>query len=113
MRLENWALEFRESDLYSPPECQAICLTGEIYGDSRHEDGKRIITSNIVDVNGNIVITKHSQYQLGDPHPDYVKWCKDQGYRVPTKEQPIVLHFLEEDQNAKEFHGGQNNGDVL
>ena len=86
--LEEWTVV--GSSPYQPPENSVQLLTGKIYKHATFDDGKRVSTSAIVSVNGNIIETKSgSFYKLGKPHNDYVAWCEDKGYHVPTPEEPI------------------------
>lgn len=65
MKLENWGLV---------PRGPGMSLIGDVYGDSRREDGKCIITSNMMafDFDTESVITESgSFYQLGKVAADY------------------------------------------
>ncbi len=58
----------------------AVALTGRVYGypdQQRHPDGKRIVTTRVVDFRGRIVVTKSgTQYRLGRIEPDYRRWLR-------------------------------------
>jgi len=80
--LENWSVVGAMPSLYSAPEQTEYCLHGEVYDHpdkDRHEDGKIVKTSRIVDTKeaGRVVIT-HSgtEYKLGEPSQDYVMWLQ-------------------------------------
>ena len=90
MRLENWSVT-GSADLYTPPERQTRRLQGEVYGHPTHPDGEHIRTSNIVNVDGGTVTTLNSVYTLGEPNPEYVEWCRENGHHVPTPEFPIKV----------------------
>lgn len=79
-RLENWSVVTK--DPYTPPEFARI--EGEVYGHPRFNDGELVALSRVQEVNGNIVKTRNTTYILGEPHPDYVKWCLENGYDKPT-----------------------------
>jgi len=88
-RLENWCVR-SDANPYQPPEMQSIYLSGEVYDHTRWEDGERISTSNIKKADGNVITTQTgSVYTLGEPDPEYIKYCEDNGGHVPTKEVPI------------------------
>ena len=69
-RLENWAIV--GSNPYYPPECQSLCLKGDVYGHELHFDGKCIRTSTIEGIEGELVKTySGSLYELGEVNPEY------------------------------------------
>ncbi len=87
-RLEKWYT--RVSSPYAAPEQQAIYLHGEVFDHPSFQDGKTIGTSRIIDVNGNKITTKSgTMYLLGEPDPEFVEYCEENGVHVPTKEVPI------------------------
>ena len=91
-RLEGWSVSTELTDLYKPPETILTFLCGAVYGHSKWDDGHRISTSYIKDVDGNLVTTSSgSVYELGEPDPLFVQWCKDNNLHVPTKEEPIRI----------------------
>lgn len=88
--LENWSLNMNEDNPYLAPELRAIRLSGEC--ESRAKEITKtghishITTSRIINYNEEtkIASTKSgTQYKLGQPNPDYVKWCSDNGYSSP------------------------------
>jgi len=80
--LANWSVVGSHGeDVYAAPQ---QCIRGY------REDGHWVRTSPIVKVKGDVVTTRSgSQYKLLTPHPQYVQWCRDNNYHVPTKEEPI------------------------
>jgi hypothetical protein len=82
MRLEQWScIPSLRGSVYAPP---IMLLRG------RNSDGEFIRTSSIDKINGNVITTlSGSVYELGDPAPEYVEFCKQQGCRIPTPEEPI------------------------
>lgn len=91
MRIENWSV-VGDPDPYKAPELHRQRIQGEVFGNSKFEDGKFIRTSDIGKVDGSEVITvSGSVYTLGEPSPDYVSWCRENGCHVPTPEEPIRL----------------------
>ena len=79
-RLENWSVVPGASDPYMAPELHGICLQGEVYDhpNQRHNDGKIVRTSRVMDVSGKVVKTySGSIYELGEPSPDYVEWMNN------------------------------------
>jgi hypothetical protein len=90
-KLENWEIT-GDNDPFIAPECQKIYITGEIYNHPGFLDGTRITTSSIQGVeDNNIVITKNSKYELGEPDVVYVEWCRENNCHVPTKDEPIKV----------------------
>ena len=86
--LHKWAL-YDNSNPYAAPEISK-CLRG-----FRDNETKQVVTSPIVEVNGNIVTTySGSTYMLEDIDPEYLQWLKDRGYKYDPK-YPIktVLHL--------------------
>lgn len=72
MKLENWALTPTDRNPYLAPELQSMVLIGEVYGHPRFEEGHHISTSTIVGKRGEVILTRSgSEYELGEPHPDY------------------------------------------
>ena len=97
-RIENWSVGFRP-DPYLPPEMMYPTISGMIYEDKkgRWEDGHNITTSSIIDTNGRIIITKSgSQYLLGKPNKDYVKWCNDNNHSSPLNNPNNPVVFINE-----------------
>jgi len=72
MKLENWSVVYGPRDPYDPPELWTSRLHGRVSGHPGFEEGKEIITSSIVGVEGDLVET-HSgnKYELGDVDPQY------------------------------------------
>lgn len=94
-KLENWSTVSvdNETNRYTPPEAKSVYLNGEIYGNPRFTDGNRITTTRIVKIDGNLVETySGSKYELGEPDPKFVEYCKNNNLYVPTKEVPIKVH---------------------
>jgi hypothetical protein len=75
-RLENWSYRVK-AGIYDAPETFTTHLVGTVYGHQnpqRHPDGKRIVTSRLVSIEGDLVVTKSgSKFELGEADPDYEK----------------------------------------
>lgn len=81
--LDDWSIVGEHQTLYSAPHQQ-------LHG--RRPDGKYIRTSRIKTINGNEVTTLSGTiYKLLTPHPDYIQWCIDNNYHIPTEAEPIIL----------------------
>lgn len=93
-RIENWSVR-TEPNPYLPPELRSIRLNGDVTGHPLWPD-QNLTTSAVQEVNGRIVRTFSREYELGEPSPEYVQWCKDNGCHVPTAECPILLKQSEE-----------------
>ena len=77
-RLDGWAVI--PSTSRQGRAAGAVALTGTVYGypdQQRHPDGKRIVTTRVVDFRGRVVVTKSgTQYRLGRISPDYRRWLR-------------------------------------
>lgn len=84
MIIRNWSVVCTEEfDPYKAPEMYAAKIAGEVYGHHKYEDGHKIITSRVVGVEGNSVLTKSgSTYELGDVDPEYEKVFPDARKRL-------------------------------
>lgn len=93
-RLENWSVTM--ANPFGAPETGGS-MHGKVYGHPRFDDGDKVTTSKIKDVDtstgGHVVITHSgSRYLLGEPNPDYIKWLEENGHD-PEKPFP---YFIEE-----------------
>jgi hypothetical protein len=90
MKLEKWSVVVGDPDPYMPPEMQEKRICGLVFGHPQYQDGHEIVLGSVDTVEGSIVKTlSGSVYELGEPDPEYVAYCKTAGCHVPTKEQPI------------------------
>ena len=82
-RLENWSIG--TDNPYQPPECSRLrgIFRGERDG---FIDGEPIVPTTILEFEGNVITTRNSKYELGDPDPEYVKFCAENNLAVPTVE---------------------------
>lgn len=54
--------------------------------------GHIIQTARIISVSGNIVADKNNNvYRLDNPAPQYIEYCKQRGWYVPTSDRPILV----------------------
>ena len=90
VRLENWSVVEISPSPYAAPEMSRMALKGDVYNHPTREDSSEVRTSNIVDIGGNKVRTQNTIYVLGKPDPNYIKFCKEKGYHVPTELEPIL-----------------------
>ncbi len=89
--LENWSVV--TTNPYIPPELDWIYLSGRVYDHEDIIDGTKIQTSRILIVNGPLITTTSgSVYKLGEPNPEYIKWCEKEKHHIPTAEEPIKVH---------------------
>ncbi len=90
VRLEQWLVDYTDTDDgYIAPEAKHRSLVGTIYGHPRRPDGDKIRTSRIVNVDGRRVTTgSGTVYELGEVHPEYLKWMVRSGY-VYDEDAPI------------------------
>lgn len=89
INIVKWSITTR-SEPYAAPECMRQFIQGNVYDHPRFADGHRVTTSAIKRVEGPYVETESgSLYAMGEPDPDYVDWCREQGHHIPTREEPI------------------------
>ena len=74
-RLENWSLIMGDPSPYNPPEAATeVRLQGDIYEDSRFEQGDFVTTSPIERTDGEYAMTRNGTfYKLGEVSADYEK----------------------------------------
>jgi hypothetical protein len=78
-RLENWAVITAPVSMFMAPELCSKKLQGKIYDDPRFADGVNVHTSSLeeIDVLKRTARTRNTVYILGEPHPDYAQYCKE------------------------------------
>jgi hypothetical protein len=83
IRLENWSCCTDIDDPYMAPELKVILgglhLQGSVFGHPKFEDGKHVTTSRITDVNGKIVKTRNTEYELGEVNPEFKEFVTKSG----------------------------------
>ena len=81
-RLEDWRL-LNYYHGYQTPDSKAYQISGVIYEDEfdRFIEGECIRTSTVqtLDIKNRVARTKNTQYILGEPDADYVKWLYEKG----------------------------------
>lgn len=88
--LENWACIYDEKDFFTPPENRNIFITGIINNHPRHKDGKKVITSRVIEIKNNTVYTKNSIYILGAPNKCWLNNIQDNGIEYDSN-NPLKL----------------------
>ena len=76
VRIEDWSL-VRASEFH-PPEI--AFLHGKVYGHPDHEDGKKVITSLVMEISmetGRAVTESGPHYELGTMHSDFAEWYNE------------------------------------
>lgn len=73
-KLDDWAVV---TDPYLAPEIQRPKLCGKVYNHNFRKDGEEITTSAIVKVEGRLVHTRNSVYELLDIDPEWDKIFPD------------------------------------
>lgn len=89
VRIERWAVH---ADPYAAPETERarIYLSGEVYGYPGRADGHPVTTGHIYGAEGRVAWGKRTAYELGEPHPNYLRWLAEQG-RAYDAECPIRM----------------------
>jgi hypothetical protein len=85
VRIEEWSTNTYGKDSYMAPELCFICLHGTIYNHPTKPDGSRVRTSRIIKADGNIINTENTEYELGKPDPEFIKWLNSQGRTFDPK----------------------------
>lgn len=90
IQLTEWECLYASSDPYCPPESAGLRLGGVVTGHPRKEDGKRVVTSGVVRVEGRRFWTKSgSEYELvGPPSAEYLAYLRETG-RTYNEAEPI------------------------
>ena len=84
--LNNWSVRgYPNCTPYMAPETIMHVLHGEAYGHPNHEDGKKIMTTEIVATKGNMVETKNTLYKLKEADVSYLLWCESEGITFDPK----------------------------
>ncbi len=98
VKLEQWSVSSLWPAWVAPngslPDCSQIRLSGAVYGYDRFDDGERVSSSVILNVQGRRIETMNTIYMLGDIDPKYYEWCVEQGCHIPTDEEPILTERL-------------------
>ncbi len=78
VRIENWyVVSNAEGD--KSATSVGYRLRGNVYGHPHYREGERIITSEILNLEGNIVRCRSRIYYLGEPSDKYVDALKEDG----------------------------------
>lgn len=98
-RLENWYLSQRPTSPYQAPEVAPYCVVGRIYNDPRFNDGEIITTGTIKNAFGKGFNTSRTNYELGQPDPQWLEWLESEG-RVYIPENPLGVFSSQWSQNG-------------
>jgi hypothetical protein len=75
-RIDNWTTT-KNFDPYTAPECQAVCLQGNVSGHSRFKNGDYVHTSPIEGVEKREILTKTGTiYTLGRIDRRFRNWLR-------------------------------------
>lgn len=66
---------------YQPLSAGNSAVVGICHGHPHHRDGNEIVTGNIISATGLTFSTHNTDYQLGQPQPQYLEWLKTNGYQ--------------------------------
>jgi len=72
-RIENWSTYLYPNNEYLAPELRPMILQGNIYEDSRFDDGSFIHTSRLIeiDIKNKFAKTSRTEYILGEPYEEF------------------------------------------
>jgi hypothetical protein len=89
VKLENW---YVASDViwnpYRAPELRKYVLFGEAYHHPKFEDGDKIYSSPIIDIEGRVITTQNTIYILASADAAYTLWCKENNILIDL-ENPL------------------------
>ena len=76
VRLENWCVTPLDQSPYTPPECRAHGLAGNVFGHPSFEDGASVTSTEAVAARmegDNVIVVTRSgrEYLLGQVDPEY------------------------------------------
>lgn len=73
-KLEEWYVIVPPNvSAYTAPELIIPRLVGVVYNHPKKIDGTLVTVSNIIAIEGEVVVTKNTRYTLGIPEEDYEK----------------------------------------
>jgi hypothetical protein len=74
---KNWSVQRPECNVFLAPECIKPLLMGNIFNHPKYKDGTNIITSSIIESNGNKIKTISGSLYLieGEPSTEYKDYC--------------------------------------
>ncbi len=81
VKLEQW---YVGADEYSDPNTKVIKLCGLIYGHPKFPQGRIFHTGRVVRLvpNKHWARTRNTDYELGDPEPEWLIWLAINGYKL-------------------------------
>lgn len=89
-KLENWAVVACSHGPYKSPEQIGLALSGNVYNhpNPKNYDGREVITSELKLISGfrRTARTENTFYELGEPHPDFVKYLDSIGKTIDDYE---------------------------
>ena len=77
--LEDWSLTHGPVSAYMAPEQITHHLRGIVTGHPRKQDGDMVMTTRVesIDYARRTARTKNTDYTLGEPDWEWLKWCDD------------------------------------
>jgi len=82
IRLEKWSTIYTDPDPYKPPELRVMRLRGEAHGHPRHDNGRLVTTTRVVDLDleaRRARTRSGSVYALGEPEEGFVDYLRETG----------------------------------
>lgn len=89
-KLEDWAVVVILEDNYKAPEQGIVVLTGIVTGHPLKDDGKRIRTSYVsnIDIEKMEAVTTSRRYSLGTPESGFMEYLKETGKTLMDYHKP-------------------------
>ena len=91
VKLKDWGI-IKEQHSFRAPESIPIKLNGAVYGHPIKEDGKRVVTSAILEVDGRTITTESGTiYELvGEPSDKYLKYLEENSIKMDS-DNPVTM----------------------
>lgn len=80
--LEQWSLNSGAVSPYTAPELATQHLHGIVSNHPNCPDGDVVTTTSVeeIDFAARAARTRNTEYTLGEPSADWLKWCEDNGH---------------------------------
>lgn len=91
VKINNWSTTRGGGSPYDAPELSELRLQGVVIGHPRGCDGRNVLTSPIVDIDGRVITTRSGTvYSLGRPDQKWLHWLRKSG-RIYDPTSPIKV----------------------
>ena len=90
--LTNWSFKPAPAPVHVAPELRGIMVCGHVHGNPNFNDGDKIESSNIANVQGRNVYTESGSHYflVGEPSRGYAVWALDNGIKIPDSVEVLA-----------------------